>query len=120
MANGFITIPDWFSFENQGAGVALADLSGGGPRDLVVLMVDSPPGQNRGFYRVGKGIAADGTATGGWTGLDGGTGLVLLREPGRRRGGGRPRRRRPAGADRLHDRQPSGEEPRLLPRRPQA
>ena len=67
MPNGFITIPDWFSFENQGAGVALADLSGGGPRDLVVLLVDSPPGQNRGFYRVGKGIAADGTATGGWS-----------------------------------------------------
>lgn len=68
MPNGFITIPDWFSFENQGAGVALADLSGGGLRDLVVMMVDSPPGQNRGFYRVGKGIAADGTAAGGWTG----------------------------------------------------
>ena len=67
MPNGFITIPDWFSFENQGAGVALADLSGAGPRDLVVLMVDSQPGQNRGVYRVGKGIAADGTATGGWS-----------------------------------------------------
>ncbi len=67
MPNVFQMIPDWFSFENQGAGVALADLSGGGPRDLVVLMVDSPPGQNRGFYRVGKGIAADGTAAGGWT-----------------------------------------------------
>src|SRR3954447_15623928 len=68
MPNGFIPIPDWFSFENQGAGVALADLSGGGPHDLVVLMVDNPPGVNRGLYRVGKGIAADGTATGGWTG----------------------------------------------------
>jgi len=68
MPNGFITIPDWFSFENQGAGVAVADLSGGGSRDLVVLMVDNAPGRNRGFYRVGKGIAADGTAAGGWTG----------------------------------------------------
>lgn len=55
MPNGFITIPDWFSFENQGAGVALADLSGGGLRDLVVLMVDSSPGQNRGFYRGRQG-----------------------------------------------------------------
>jgi hypothetical protein len=68
MPNGFIPIPDWFSFENQGAGVALADLSGGGVRDLIVLMVDNPPGQNRGLYRVGKAIAPDGTPTGGWTG----------------------------------------------------
>ena len=45
MPNGFNMIPDWFSFENQGAGVALADLSGGGSRDLVVLMVDNPPGK---------------------------------------------------------------------------
>src|SRR5438552_18578522 len=67
MANDLITIPDWFSFENQGAGVALADLSGGGQRDLVVLMIDNPPGQNRGLYRVGKRIAPDGAATGGWT-----------------------------------------------------
>ena len=62
MPNGFNMIPDWFSFENQGAGVALADISGGGSRDLVALMVDNPPGQNRGILRVGKGIAADGTA----------------------------------------------------------
>lgn len=67
MPNGFIPIPDWFSFENQGAGIALADLSGSGARDLIVLMVDSQPGQNRGLYRVGKGIAADGTAAGGWS-----------------------------------------------------
>jgi hypothetical protein len=66
MANGFLDIPDWFSFENQGAGVALADLAGNGSRDLVVLMLDSPPGQNRGLYRVGKDIAADGTVSGGW------------------------------------------------------
>ena len=68
MPNGFITIPDWFSFENQGAGIALADLSGSGAHDLVVLMVDNPPGQNRGFYKIGKGIRADGTPTGGWSG----------------------------------------------------
>jgi Domain of unknown function (DUF1929) len=68
MPDHFRTIPDWFFFENQGAGVALADLSGGGPRDLVVLTVDNPAGQNRGLYRVGKSIAADGTAAGGWTG----------------------------------------------------
>jgi hypothetical protein len=32
MANGWIDIPDWFSFENQGAGVAVADVSGTGNR----------------------------------------------------------------------------------------
>jgi hypothetical protein len=67
MANGFIAIPDWFSSENQGSGVALTNLSGGARQDLIVLMVDNPAGQNRGLYRVGKAIAADGTATGGWT-----------------------------------------------------
>ena len=67
MASDFITIPDWFSFENQGAGVALADLTGAGARDLIVLMVDNPPGLNRGLYRVGKNLAADGTPAGGWT-----------------------------------------------------
>ncbi len=35
-------------------------------------MVDNPPGQNRGLYRVGKGIAADGTAAGGWIDCAGG------------------------------------------------
>src|SRR6266540_3525470 len=65
MPNGFIPIPDWFSAENQGAAVAVADL-GNGRRDLVVLMVDGGPQQNRGVYRIGRDIAADGTAAGGW------------------------------------------------------
>jgi hypothetical protein len=60
-------IPDWFSSENQGAGVALGDLSGNGKRDLVVMMIDNPPGQNRGLYRVGHDLDADGNVTGGWT-----------------------------------------------------
>ena len=67
MPNGFIPIPDWFSWENQGAGVAVADLVNG-RRDLVVLMVDNGPGQNRGVYRVGRDITADGVAAGGWGG----------------------------------------------------
>jgi hypothetical protein len=28
MANGFIAVPDWFSWENQGAGIAVTDLDG--------------------------------------------------------------------------------------------
>ena len=29
MPKGYFHIPDWFSFENQGGGVAVADVSGG-------------------------------------------------------------------------------------------
>ena len=64
---GFKTVPDWFSFENQGASVAVGDLNGNGKPDLVVMLVDSPPGQNRGVYRVGHDLDGDGNVTGGWT-----------------------------------------------------
>ncbi|WP_067813729.1 galactose oxidase-like domain-containing protein [Nocardia inohanensis] len=60
-------VPDWFGWENQGAGLALADLNGNGQLDLVMFVVDNPPGQNQGYYRVGRDLAADGTVTGGWT-----------------------------------------------------
>jgi hypothetical protein len=64
----WIDIPDWFSFENQGASIAVADLFNNGGQDLVVLMVDNPPGQNQGLYRIGRGLDANGAVTGGWTG----------------------------------------------------
>src|SRR3984893_9552288 len=67
MPRGYTPIPDWFSFENQGAGVAIADLSGTGKSDLVAFMVDAGPGQNRGVYRVGRHLAAAGHPTGCWT-----------------------------------------------------
>jgi hypothetical protein len=67
MPRGYSTIPDWFSAENQGAGVAVANLSGAGQRDLVVFMVDNPPGQNRGLYRIGRNLDAAGNPQGGWT-----------------------------------------------------
>jgi hypothetical protein len=57
----------WFSWENQGAGIALADLSGNGTLDLVVMTVDNPPQQNRGIYRVGRDLDAAGAVTGGWS-----------------------------------------------------
>ncbi|NGZ98604.1 MAG: hypothetical protein CV089_21220, partial [Nitrospira sp. WS110] len=66
MPNGFINIPDWFAWENGGGGIAVGDLSGNGGQDLVVLMVDNPPGKNRGLYRVGKNLNAVGNPTGGW------------------------------------------------------
>lgn len=64
----WIVIPDWFSFENQHASIALADLDGDGSLELLVLMVDNPPGQNRGLYRIGRKLDANGIVTGGWTG----------------------------------------------------
>jgi Domain of unknown function (DUF1929)/FG-GAP repeat len=63
----WIAIPDWFSFENQHGSIALADLEGDGSLELLVLMVDNPPGQNRGLYRIGRKLDANGNVTGGWT-----------------------------------------------------
>ncbi len=67
MPRGFQQISDWFSWENQGGNVAVADLSGNGHQDLLVLMVDNPSGQNRGLYRVGRRLDTDGDVTGDWT-----------------------------------------------------
>ncbi|MGH3913789.1 MAG: galactose oxidase-like domain-containing protein [Pseudonocardiaceae bacterium] len=62
----WLPVPDWFPYENQGGDIAVADISGSGRPDLVVMMVDAPAGQNAGYYRVGHDLAADGTVTGGW------------------------------------------------------
>lgn len=43
MPQAFTAIPDWFSWENQGAGIAVAGI--GGEQHLVVLMVDGAPEQ---------------------------------------------------------------------------
>jgi hypothetical protein len=58
----WIDVPDWFSWENQGAGIAVADVSGSGRPDLVVLAVDNPPGRNQAFYRIGTDLGPDGVA----------------------------------------------------------
>ena len=62
----WLEVPDWFSWENQGAGIAAADIDHDGKQDLVVFMIDSPPGQNAGFYRVGKALDVNGNVAGGW------------------------------------------------------
>ena len=49
----WVAVPDWYFWENQGAGIAVADLDSDGNPELVVLSVDSPPGQNGGYYSVG-------------------------------------------------------------------
>lgn len=62
----WLKVPEWFSFENQGAGVAITDIDEDGRQDLFVFMIDNPPGQNQGLYRVGKALDANGNVTGGW------------------------------------------------------
>jgi hypothetical protein len=63
----WIDVPDWFSWENQGAGVAVTPPDAAGRRSLVVFMVDDGPQANRGVYRIGRGIDRDGRITGGWS-----------------------------------------------------
>ena len=67
MPDGYVKVPDWFAFENQGGNVAAADLSGSGKQDLVLITVENPGGQNRAMYRVGRSLDTQGNATGGWT-----------------------------------------------------
>ena len=67
MALTFFQIPDWTSWENQGANIAAADLDHDGLPELIVLRVDHPTsGPNRGLYRVGRRVDAQGNITGGW------------------------------------------------------
>ena len=66
MDTDFTAVPDWFPAANAGAGIAVADLNSDGRPDVVVLMVDDPPGQNMGYYRVGLGTDDEGTV-GEWT-----------------------------------------------------
>ena len=59
MQTGFLQIPNWFSADNQGGGIVVADLKGDGTQDLIVFMIDNPPGQNRGVYQIGRGLDAN-------------------------------------------------------------
>ena len=90
VAGDFVPVPDWFAWENQDCGLAVADIDGDGDPDVLVMMVDDPAGQNTGQYRVGRNFAADGTV--GLVGVvDSHSGLVGLGESGRRHRGRRPR-----------------------------
>src|SRR5205085_2877505 len=60
-------VPEWGSWNNQGAAIALTDLDGSGQTDLVVLMIDNPAGENQARFRVGRHLDSTGTATAGWT-----------------------------------------------------
>ena len=58
-------MPEWFSWENQGGGVAVVNR--GADNDLVVFAIDNPPGQNQAFYRILPGVTADGTSKQDWS-----------------------------------------------------
>jgi len=60
-------VPGWFGAENQGAGVALADINGNGSQDLIVYHIDNPGGENHGYYRIGWNLNSAGDVTGGWS-----------------------------------------------------
>lgn len=66
--SSIMNVPGWFGAEDQGAGIAIADISGNGRPDLVVFHIDNPGGENRGFYRIGWNLNLAGVVTGGWTG----------------------------------------------------
>jgi hypothetical protein len=57
---------DWFSWFNQGAGIAVADLDGNGRPELIVFQIDDPPQENAGWIRVGWNLDAQGRAQDGW------------------------------------------------------
>jgi hypothetical protein len=59
-------VPGWFGWENQGAGVAVADVDRDGNLELVVYHIDNPGGENHGHYRIGRRLDAGGNVTGGW------------------------------------------------------
>ncbi|HEX2091921.1 MAG TPA: galactose oxidase-like domain-containing protein [Longimicrobiaceae bacterium] len=60
-------VPGWFGAEDQGAGIAIADISGNGRPDLIVFHIDNPGGDNHGYYRIGWNLDANGNVTGGWS-----------------------------------------------------
>jgi len=68
MQSDFTAVPNWFSWENAGASVAVADIDRDGHPDVVLLMVDAPAGASAGYYRVGREVDDAGGAAGGWIG----------------------------------------------------
>ncbi len=62
-----VLVPGWFGMENQGAGIAIADIRGSRQLDLVVAHIDNPARENRGYYRIGWCLDASGSVSGGWT-----------------------------------------------------
>ena len=62
-----IAIPGWFGNDNQGGGIAAADLDGSGRPSLVVFHIDNPAEDNHGYLRVGRNVDTSGVVTQGWS-----------------------------------------------------
>lgn len=79
-------IPGWFGAENQGRGIAVADINGDGKPEFIVFHIDNPTGDNHGYYRIGRGLDGAGNVAAwtnpqqvpGWFGWDGWTICVVL------------------------------------------
>jgi hypothetical protein len=56
----WIDVPDWFSWDNQGAGVAVIDLDKNGHPDLLIFQIDNAVEQNQAFYKIGKNLDING------------------------------------------------------------
>ena len=62
----WVAVPDWRFWENQGAGVAVADLDGDGRLELLVLAIDNPVGANGAYHSIGWGLDGRGRPADGW------------------------------------------------------
>ncbi|MEX0268175.1 serine protease [Leptolyngbyaceae cyanobacterium UHCC 1019] len=62
-----IAMPGRLGTSTQGAGIAVTDLSGNGKPDLIAFFIDNPEGENKGYYRIGRDLDANGKVTGGWS-----------------------------------------------------
>ena len=66
----WIDVPGWFSWENQGGGIAVADLDNTGGRDLINFQIDNAIGQNQAFSKSAMTCKRTGTGEwGGWLGV---------------------------------------------------
>jgi hypothetical protein len=79
-------VPGWFGAEDQGMGLAVADLNFNGKPELIVGHIDNPGGENHGYYRIGWDADRNGvpsswttpTPVPGWFGAeDQGMGLAV-------------------------------------------
>lgn len=77
-------VPDWYFWENQGAGIAVADLDADGTPEIVVFAVDNPREQNGGYYSLAGGCRTAGRWMAGDRGSrcrNGASGRARTRQP---------------------------------------
>lgn len=62
-----MSVPGGYGAKDQGTAITLADTNRSGKLDLIVFHIENPPGENRGYYRIGRDLDSQGQVTGGWT-----------------------------------------------------